>query len=62
MGKILKFPPPESPLRGHKVKFVFVDYEPSENCCNTESYRQLCVKCEQCGRRFVNGILQKGGV
>lgn len=61
LAKILKFPPPKNPLEGQTVKAVFADYEPSENCCNTESYGQLCVKCGRCGRRFVDGILQKGG-
>lgn len=37
------------------------DYEPSEKCCNDDSYGMLCVKCEQCGRKFVNGVLEKGG-
>ena len=60
MAKIIKLPPPKNPLEGQKVKMIFVDYEPSENCCNTEGY-DLCIKCEKCGRRFVDGILQKGG-
>lgn len=61
MGKILKLPPLKNPLVGRKVKAVFYDYHVSENCCNDDSYRQVCVKCEKCGRKFVNGVLQKGG-
>lgn len=36
----------------------FADYYPSEKCCNDDSYGAICVKCEQCGRKFVDGILQ----
>ena len=54
MGKILKFP-------SQKVKeMIFVDYEPSKNCCNDDSYGMLCVKCGMCGRKFIDGMLQKG--
>ena len=60
MGKILKFPPPKNPLKGQRVKVVFADYAPSENCCD-DSFGSLCIKCEKCGRRFVDGILQKEG-
>lgn len=58
MAKIIKFPPPKNPLEGQKVRMIFVDYEPSKNCCNTEGY-DLCIKCEKCGRKFIDGILQK---
>ena len=62
MAKIIKFPSPEkSRKKQQERKLFFIDYEPSENCCNTESYRQVCVKCEKCGRRFVGGVLQKEG-
>ena len=42
-------------------KVSFIDYEPSENCCNADTYGALCVKCEKCGRKFVDGVLAKGG-
>lgn len=42
-------------------KGSFADYKPSENCCNDNSYGEICVKCEQCGRKFIDGVLQKGG-
>lgn len=42
-------------------KATFIDYEPAENCCNDETYGAICVKCEQCGRKFIDGVLQKGG-
>ena len=58
MAKIIKFPP-QKPFAERTVK-IFVDYEPSENCCNTEGY-DLCIKCEKCGRKFIDGILQKEG-
>lgn len=57
MAKILKFPPPNYPL--HKASFI--DYEPSKNCCNDDTYGALCVKCEKCGRKFKDGVLEKGG-
>ena len=60
MAKILKFPPPKNPIEGQKVKALFADYEPSENCCNDDSFGCVCVKCEKCGRKFINGILQNG--
>lgn len=28
------------------------DMKPSANCCNSESYGCICVKCGRCGRRF----------
>jgi hypothetical protein len=37
------------------------DYEPSEECCNDNSYGMLCVKCGRCGRKFIDGVLQEGG-
>lgn len=43
-------------------KGKFFDYKPAENCCNDNSYGEMCVKCEKCGRKFIDGVLQKGGV
>lgn len=58
MGKILDFHPDHSyPV----PKAFFLDYEPSENCCNDDSFGSLCVKCGKCGRKFIDGVLQKGG-
>ena len=60
MGKIIKFPAPKpNTFDGQTVVKCFADYEPSQNCCNTDGYMQLCIKCGKCGRKFVNGILQK---
>ena len=42
-------------------KVSFIDYIPSENCCNDDTYGSICVKCEKCGRKFIDGVLQKGG-
>lgn len=58
MAKILKLK-----LNQHYPipKGNFIDYEPAENCCNADSYGELCVKCEQCGRKFINGELLIGG-
>ena len=53
MAKILKLP--------RRYPMAFVDYDPSENCCNDDTYGALCVKCEKCGRKFIDGVLQKGG-
>lgn len=62
MGKIIKFHKPQKPLKRQQAReLFFIDYEPSENCCNTESYRQLCVKCGKCGRIFNGGVLEKEG-
>lgn len=58
MAKILKFPPPNYPL----PKARLIDYEPSENCCNDDSYGAICVKCGKCGRKFIDGVLWEGGV
>ena len=60
MAKIIKFPPPQKPFAEQTVK-IFVDYEPSKNCCNDDAYGELCVKCGKCGRKFTAGILQKEG-
>lgn len=57
MAKILDFHPKQYPVS----KVTFIDYEPSENCCNDDSYGAVCVKCERCGRKFIDGVLQKGG-
>ena len=62
MGKIIKFPSPQKSIKRQQVRdLFFTDYAPSENCCNTESYRQLCVKCGKCGRKFEGGVLMEGG-
>lgn len=42
-------------------EFVLVDYEPAQNCCNDDSYGCVCLKCGMCGRKFINGFLQKDG-
>lgn len=57
MAVILDFKPPKKPV----TNAFFIDYEPAENCCNDESYDSLCVKCGKCGRKFVGGVLEKGG-
>lgn len=41
-------------------KATFMDYEPAEKCCNDDSFGAICVKCEKCGRKFIDGVLQKG--
>lgn len=53
MAKILKFP--------RRYPNTFVDYEPSKNCCNDDSCGAVCVKCEKCGRKFIDGVLWEGG-
>ena len=53
MAKILKFP--------RRYPMAHVDYESSKNCCNDDSYGAVCVKCEKCGRKFIDGVLWKGG-
>ena len=53
MAEILKFP--------RRYQNTFVDYEPSKNCCNDDSYGAVCVKCEKCGRKFIDGVLWEGG-
>ena len=40
-------------------KITFYDYEVSDCCCNEDSFGTVCLKCGQCGRRFVEGILHK---
>ena len=55
MAKIIDFHLPKS------YAVTFIDYEPSKNCCNDDTYGALCVKCEKCGRKFIDGVLQKGG-
>lgn len=42
-------------------EIIFIDYEISDDCCNEESFGCVCLKCEKCGRKFVNGLSQKGG-
>lgn len=42
-------------------EIIFVDYEISENCCNGNSFGVVCLKREKCGRKFVNGFLEKEG-
>ena len=61
MGKIIKFPSLKKPLEVQREGLYFVEYRPSKNCCNRESYGQICLKCERCGRRFEDGWLQKEG-
>ena len=37
--------------------FIHVDYIPSAECNNTDTFGMICVKCGQCGREFnENGI------
>ena len=57
MAKILNFKQPKKPV----TNAFFIDYSPAENCCNDNSYGMLCVKCGRCGRKFIDGVLQKGG-
>lgn len=58
MAKILVFHPEHSyPV----PKGSFIDYKPSPNCCNDDTFGSVCVKCERCGRKFIDGVLQKGG-
>lgn len=38
-----------------------IDHAPAENCSNIYSFGEICVKCGQCGRKFVNGTLQEDG-
>lgn len=42
-------------------EIIFVDYEISDNCCNDDSFGVVCLKCEKCGRKFVNGFLAEEG-
>jgi len=53
MAKILKLP--------RRYPGAFIDYEPSEKCYNDDTYGAVCVKCEACGRKFVDGVLWEGG-
>lgn len=55
MAKIIDFHLPKSSAA------TFIDYEPSKNCCNDDTYGALCVKCEKCGRKFIDGVLLEGG-
>ena len=34
-----------------------IDYAPSKECKNTDTYGCICVKCGKCGRKFENGIM-----
>lgn len=36
-----------------KKGFHMRDIKPSENCCNSNSYGVICIKCGRCGRRFL---------
>lgn len=37
----------------HRTKSFFqLDYKPSNNCCNSDTYGVVCVKCGRCGRKF----------
>ena len=29
---------------------IFVDFQPIDDCKNPESYGEICVQCNQCGR------------
>ncbi len=40
---------------------IFVDYEVADNCCNDDSFGVICLKCGRCGRKFINGFLEKEG-
>lgn len=42
-------------------ELIFVDYEVADNCCNNDSFGVVCLKCEKCERKFVNGLLEKEG-
>lgn len=43
-----------------KKEIIHLDYGVSDNCQNLkESYGEVCVKCEKCGRKFTNGVLAK---
>ena len=57
MAKILEAIKQTHPI----TKRQFIDYEPSKDCCNDDSYGACCIKCEKCGRQFINGVLQEGG-
>jgi len=35
------------------------EYRVCENCCNSDSYGVMCLKCGQCGRKFKNGEMIK---
>lgn len=36
----------------NKIRRMFVDYAPSEECTNPDTYGEICVKCGACGRKF----------
>lgn len=58
MAKILDL---QIPYHFPITRGFFLDYAPSKNCCNDKSYGEVCVKCGKCGRKFIDGVLQKGG-
>ena len=31
---------------------VHIDYAPSKNCNNPDTWGMICVKCGECGRKF----------
>lgn len=33
-------------------EFFMSDIRPSKNCCNDDSYGEICIKCGRCGRKF----------
>lgn len=33
-------------------EFYKTDYRASKDCCNSDSYGIICVKCGRCGRKF----------
>lgn len=34
---------------------MLVDYRPSKQCKNSDTYGMICVKCGECGRKFEDG-------
>lgn len=39
-------------LDAGKLRRMFVDYKPCEECTNPDAYGMICVKCGACGRKF----------
>ena len=35
-----------------KIRRMFVDYAPCEECTNPDTYGMICTKCGACGRKF----------
>lgn len=38
--------------RQQKREYHRSDMKPSRNCCNSDSYGGICVRCVRCGRKF----------